>query len=326
MKLLRALCVAALVQIGFAGVAHAQAPAPSDAAQEEGRERFKRGVELFRAGEFRPALIEFMRADEAAPSYRIQYNIGQTCLELQDYACGLRAFERYLAGGGKEVPKDRKALAEKEIVRLRKLVATVRVVASGDGAEVTVDDVAAGTTPLAEPILVGAGRHRVTLLRPGEAPVSRVVDVAGGDAREVSFVVAEPAAPARPARPALEATGTLSPPARPPPPEPRPSRAPFWGAVAATSVLAVSAGVTGALALSASSELEAATARVDADPAEIDRARSRTRTLSSVTDVLLVTSVVAGGATVLFWFTTRPRGSAAALVVGPGAAGVAGRF
>ncbi len=37
------------------------------------------------------------RAYELAPAYQVLYNIAGTCYQLKDYACALRAFEKYLA-------------------------------------------------------------------------------------------------------------------------------------------------------------------------------------------------------------------------------------
>src|SRR5436190_16322961 len=85
---------------------------------EEGRQHFQRGVQFYKEGDFRGALIEFKRAYEIAPNYKVLYNLGQTSLELQDYAAALTAFKRYVDEGAREVPKDRKQQVESEIKKL----------------------------------------------------------------------------------------------------------------------------------------------------------------------------------------------------------------
>ncbi|RYE85226.1 MAG: hypothetical protein EOO75_17190, partial [Myxococcales bacterium] len=105
--------VSSAVLASLTGLTLVGAPRPAHAApneaQEEGRQRFKRGVEFFKEGDYNAALVEFRRAYEVAPSYRILYNLGQTSYELQDYAGALTAFTRYLKEGGAEVDAARRA-------------------------------------------------------------------------------------------------------------------------------------------------------------------------------------------------------------------------
>ena len=320
----RSIAVCLVLTLALPAAAQAGDP-PTKAATQEGRERFKRGVDLFRDGDFRAALIEFNRANEVAPSHKIQFNIAQTCLELQDYACALHAYEKYLADGGKDVPKDRHQLAEREIERLKRLVGSVRITSNKEGAEVSLDDVVVGRTPLADPLVVGAGRHKITVSLPPFPQALRIVDVAGGDKVDVEVALAEPvpvvvppSAVERPARPP-------EPLAPAPEPTPQPSRTPFWIGLATTGVLGAATGVTGALALSAQGKLDDTTARFGAMPDEVASSRSRVQTLATVTDVLLVTTVVAAGITTVLFFTTSPssRSTGKANVVRWGALGTA---
>ena len=286
---------------------------PTKAATEEARERFRRGVDLFRDGDYRAALIEFTRANEVAPNPKIQYNIAQTCLEMQDYACALHAFEQYLAEGGTDIPKDRRALSERELERVKKLVGYLKVTVNKDGAEVTIDENSAGKTPLPAPVLVGAGRHKVTVSLAPLPPQVRTVDVAGGDKLDVTVELTEPlsatvVAPVAPqARPS---TPTIEPPLEPA----RRSRGPFWTGLVATGVLAAGTTVTGVLALSAKSDLDSTANRFPLSAGDLDSAQGKVRTLSTATDVLLVSTVVAAGVTTLLFFTTGTpsRGSSSA--------------
>ena len=49
-----------------------------------------------------------------------------------------------------------------------------------DDAEISIDDVPVGHTPLSAPLVVGAGRRRIVLSALG-VQQSRIVDLAGGD-------------------------------------------------------------------------------------------------------------------------------------------------
>ncbi|HUJ57598.1 MAG TPA: hypothetical protein VLX92_03885 [Kofleriaceae bacterium] len=155
-----------------ASIAHAQAPT------DDARTHFNRGTELYDANNFRGALVEFQRAYELAPNYRLLYNIGQVDLELQDYAAALTALTRYLREGGPDVPRDRLQQVNQDIERLKGRVGTVTVQTVA-GAEVLVDDASVGYAPLPDPIPVNAGRHKFTVHAAGRDPVTRVIDVAG---------------------------------------------------------------------------------------------------------------------------------------------------
>src|SRR5205823_3161495 len=77
-------------------------PAFAQNNMDEGRKHFQAGVQFYKEGDFRAALIEFKRAYESAPNYKVLYNLGQTNLELQDYAQALTSFQKYLTDGGKD--------------------------------------------------------------------------------------------------------------------------------------------------------------------------------------------------------------------------------
>ena len=50
--------------------------APTKAQQQEAATRFKKGLDLFKDGDYQASLIEFRRANELAPNYNVLYNIG----------------------------------------------------------------------------------------------------------------------------------------------------------------------------------------------------------------------------------------------------------
>ena len=285
-----------------------RADGPSQTALDEGRERFKRGVELFRSGDSRAALIEFKRAYEVAPSYKIQFNIGQACADLQDYACARRAFERYLSEGGKDVPKDRRAAVEMDVENLRKLVAFVQVIVNQEGAEISVDDVVVGKAPLAEPILVSAGRRRIGVSLAPYAPVSRVIDVAGGDRVDVSIalqapVVAPPPAPVTP-------VAVTPQPIQAPPEQPKTNRTPFFVGLGVTALLGAGATVTGAFALSSKSTLDTTVGRLGVTQADVTSAQDKLRTYTITTDVLLGATLVSAIVTTVLFVTAKPSSTA----------------
>lgn len=290
MSIPRALLLSAALVLGAPLGALAQ---PADRTAEADA-RFRRGVELYKEADYIAALTEFRRAHALAPAYQVLYNIAGACYQLKDYACSLRAFERYLADGGAHIAGDRRAEVERDIAVLRSRVATVDVSTSVPGVEVTVDDMPVGKTPLAEPLLLSAGRRRIVAEAPGRPAVVRVLDVAGGDHVRLAIELPE-------AR-ALRGEGAGGVPA----PSPAQPGAPVDGAPReqrsapvvpwlATGALAAGAAVTGVLAVGASADLEGELGAFPGDARAIDRARSRTATLALTSDLLTGAAVVVGG-------------------------------
>ena len=275
---------------------------PDKAAAAEARSRYDRGKQLYEEGAYDAALIEFQRAYELAPSFRILYNIGQVYRQQNDYAGALKSYERYLAEGGKDIDAKRRTEVDGEIGQLRGRVATLQITTSVSGAEVSIDDVSIGRTPLAQPVMVNAGKRRVSAAKAGRVPVTKVVTLAGADALQVDLDLVEPGAPpASAASGKAPAPSAVGPPAVAPPP-----RVP-WIGWALTGAFAVGAGVTGALALKASGDLKNERNDPAASRQNLDSERSKTKTLALVSDVFSGAAVIAGGVSLYFTLRAPPR-------------------
>jgi hypothetical protein len=281
----------------------------SSASVEKGRGHFQRGVELFREGDYRAALVEFKRSYESAPSYRILYNIGQTNFELQDYAGALRAFERYLAEGGADVPANRRTIVEGEIRKLQGRVARIDVEVNVAGAQITVDDAPVGSSPLSEPVLVSAGVRRIAAVKPPLIAATRSVELAGGDRTKIVLKLEDPpvAGSDRPPDPNL---GGQMPPPGGGVQDPGPNRTPFWIALGVTGALGAGAAVSGLLALQANDKFQdKLDSSFPGDADSIDQSRSNLRTWSYVADGLTVATIIAAGVTVYMGFRTAKSSS-----------------
>ncbi len=278
---------------------------------------FKRGVQLFKESNHAAALVEFQRAYEIDPKYQVLYNIGESYYQLQDYANALTTFRRYLEEGGAKISPKRRKDVEAEIVTLSGRVATLTVETSEPGASIAVDDVAVGETPLAA-LTVSAGRRKVTATVKGRAPVTRVIDLAGGDKKTVELEI-----------PALPKPVEV---VKAPPPEP-PSLAPTIITWSVTGALVTGAVVTGVLALRASSDLEAELARFPGDADALASAKDEAFGLGLATDILVGTSAAVAGLASYFtadWkigadAAARAEASARVAVV-PGGVVIEGRF
>lgn len=308
-----------------------QQPAPAPSGQpaaepetDEGKARFLRGVQLFREGDFRSALVEFRRSFEISKNFKVLYNIGQTEYELSDYAGALRSFRRYLELGGAEVDAARKTQVEEDIKNLGLRVAHVEISCNVAGAEVLVDDVLVGTTPLPEALLVSIGRRKVSVQKGGVVSAPRFVELAGGDRTAVKIELAEP----KPTAP----VATIAPTTAAPPPvveEPAPSRTGLWASVGITAGLVVGAAITGGLALSAHEDHKKKLDTFGVAASDLDSARSSKQTLALVTDILGGAAIAMTAVTVVVAVTggkSDPAKRSAAVGLGPRGLVIHGAF
>ena len=276
----------------LSAAAPAAAQGPTEATRAEAAQRYKRGHELYAEENFGAALVEFRKSYELTSEFRVLFNIGQVCFQMQDYVCALEAFERYLKEGGPAVTAQRQQEVAADLEKLRSRVGQVRITASVDGAAVAVDEVARGTTPLAAPLPLNAGRHRISVTKLGKVPVTRIIELAGAEAQEFNaelvddrvapVVVRERVKESAPSR-----WTTLS-----------------YVGLGASAALAVGAGITGIMALDASNQVRSA--NYYQNPTAEDRAnQNRAQTLSVTTDILLAASAVTLGTTLVLTLTRK---------------------
>ena len=317
------------------GLTHAASPAgaasgpqPTQASVEEAKRRVQRGRELYEENDFQAALVEFRRAYELAPTYRLLFDIGQIQYQLQDYPGAMKSLSRFLQEGQGNVSAQQREDVQKEIERLKTRVATLRITASVPGAEISIDDVSVGTAPLAEPVMVSAGRRKVTASAPGHATTTRTLEVAGLDGLDVQLDLTKLAA-------GETEDGDEGSAAPDRPGEPRASQGKSSAPVVLwvmTGGLAIGAAITGGLAMSASSDLSDKLESFGTSRGEVDDARSTTKTLALTTDILLAATAVAAGAAIYFTVAggdPDEKSASARTIrvgVGPGRVGVAGTF
>lgn len=303
-----------------AGV-NANASKTNSSNLEAGRGHFDRGVDYYRDGNINAALIEFKRAYEAAPNYRVLYNLGQVANALNDYVEAQRYFQRYLQDGGSEIDGERRAEVNALINKLAGRIASLSITCNVDGAQIFVDDVQVGTTPLAQPLRVSAGTRRISAAFSGRPRSTRVIEAVGGERLSVELEMQ--AAPTPDVTPNVLATGDTSPSSGP--------SATLWLGIA-TGALAVSAGVVGFLAAQDGSRFHDALSR-SSTANEINRLHDRAATKAILTDVLLGATAVTGAVTLYFMFSgdksERPPSGASAgarVNLGLGSLQVSGAF
>jgi tetratricopeptide (TPR) repeat protein len=327
-----AIVASCAVAIMAADARAQDAPSPSDApssaptkeALEEARTRYERGTQLYAEGEYKLALIEFQRANELAPSYKLLFNIGQVNLQIGNYAAALRAFERYLKEGGNQIPAKRRAQVEKEIPGLKGRTAHITVKVSVDGADVTLDGASIGSSPMNEPVLVNAGQHTVAARKAGRIAASKDVTLAGSDDVKIEFDLPEEPSAAVP----VGTPGTIR------EHETIIHQAPekpsyVWIGWVMTGALAAGAIGSGIAAMGAASDLKSAREQpaeagesAEAKRTQLDDDRNKTRTLAITADVLAGAAIVVGAVSLVFTVKgsgkSEKRGQASPVLVGVG--------
>jgi tetratricopeptide (TPR) repeat protein len=293
--------------------------APPQGKVEEAKSHYRRARELYDENNFRGALVEMQRAYDLSSNAALLFDLGQIQYQLQDYPSALNSFTRYLASSKGDIPPARVAEVQKDIERLKGRIGSLRITSNKRGAQILVDDVVVGTAPLSEPVLVGAGRHKIVATADGKTTPPKVVDVTGAEAIEVSLALADDAAAPSPSRVSIER----------PREEKIGVRSVVWVPWVITGGLAVATAVTGALALKNSSELSSDLSTAGSTRAQIDDARNATRTMALVSDVLLGTTIVAAGTSLVLTLVNRPARPQADQVsvrFGIGSVGLLGTF
>jgi tetratricopeptide (TPR) repeat protein len=304
------------------GRARAQADETGDV--DASRSHFDRGVEYVQDGDLRAALIEFKRAYAASPNYRVLYNMGQVCNELREYTDAQRHFQTYLADGADEIPAARRREVESVLAKLSGRIATLVLSTNLAGAELFVDDVSVGKSPLPEPVRVSTGTRRISAAISGRPRVTQVVEAAGGDTLPVRLDFSPSAAEtahsaSRSAPDASHKSGGPGP--------------VLWLGIG-TGALAVSAGVMSYLAARDSASYQDALHR-KTTPHELDELDKSASNKALVADILIGATVVAAATTLIFALkgdssreaaAARDDRASARLTIGVGALAVSGGF
>lgn len=286
-------------------------------------EHFNRGVEYVHDGDLKGALIEFKRAYAVSPNYRVLYNLGQVANALGRYTEAQDYFQHYLNDGGDEISADRKRDVETQLTKLASRIATVVLTSNVPGAEIFVDEVSVGTSPLQGPVKVSSGTRTIAAVSSGRPRVAQVIDVAGGDTVAVQLSFPQVAELARPPAPLPTTVQAQSAPAV----DSHTGNPALWLGITSGALL-VGAGVMGYLTVRDANHYDDAVAR-KTSVRELEDLDSRASTKALVTDVLLGATVVAAGITVLVALTgnakretstakapSRPQGTQLSLGVG----------
>jgi hypothetical protein len=299
----------ALLTLALASMPRLSAATPADPSASEARpgpsaaaiEHYRRGVELYDAGDREAALERFERAYAISHNHQLLFNIGQIHYALQRLARARTALERYLAEGGGRVPLDRREAVQRQLAELSRKTGVLSLHLDGAPARVEIQGRSIAASAAELPLIVEPGLVHIVARRAGRAAIERRVWVAAGQVEQVSITfAAEPVADELPA-------------------SAFPTRALVWAAAGVFGVAAVSTGIATRLTSNHYDELRRRPA--DSTPqhqrARLDRQRELVETLALTTDALAV-AALAGAAVGVVLTLNEPDERPALLALGPG--------
>jgi PEGA domain-containing protein len=182
-----ALLVFAALVVGHASARAETAPI-TDAQRAEAAERFDHAMRLLDEGDDAAAVAELRRVDEIAPHPRVLYDLGLAYAALNRPVDAVATLDRLLAAPG-ALPADNLTRARGIRSEQARRVATLEITTNVP-ANIEVDGIDVGRTPLAKPVAIAAGTRLVAALSAGYLPARREITVAGETAQRLELELA----------------------------------------------------------------------------------------------------------------------------------------
>lgn len=167
----------------------AAAKAPSGAAQA--KPHLAAAAAAKKGKDHATAAKELAAAYALDPKPSTLEQLAQAHAAAGDHVAAHADYERLLADGGKGLTKNQRKAAEAALAAAAKKVATLAVKASEPGAVIGLDGSAMGTSPLAAPLRVEPGKHRVTATKAGFETASEDVEALAGSSYDVALTLAK---------------------------------------------------------------------------------------------------------------------------------------
>ncbi|MEZ4439492.1 MAG: PEGA domain-containing protein [Polyangiaceae bacterium] len=160
-----------------------QGLAPAARAQDAGKAQtyLMEGEAASRDGRHEEALAAFEKAHALAPSGATAIRIAGALFDLKRYPEAFDAYERALAEHESTLFGADKTKAKDRLKELEGLTGLLTITVNEADAQIRIDDVVAGPSPLSKKRLA-RGKHVVKVTKSGFAPVQVEVDLAGAEA------------------------------------------------------------------------------------------------------------------------------------------------
>jgi tetratricopeptide (TPR) repeat protein len=230
-----------LCTICWLGLGTIPTRASAESAREEASGLLREGTALYHAKQYAAALERFRQAQRRFPSYKIDLNLGLVLHALGRTAEAATCLSRFLAAAKADTSAQALEQARARLLELERGLGRLRLRCRA-GAQVLLDDRAAGRTPLAAAIYLQPGRHRLVVEAKGFRRCEREVVLPRGG--ELVVDVDLERAPATTSATAPARTPRAQPPRTDETPVAAPRRTTWaWVTLGAGLALAATAGV-----------------------------------------------------------------------------------
>lgn len=174
-------------------VAYAQQPAQNDPVTEAARQKYQEGVKAYEAGKFEDARSAFLQTYALKRVPAVLLNLGQSEIKSGHWEEGGNHLQQFIREHKTATP-DQITAAQNGIAEAKKKTGYVVVIVNAVGADLSLDGVAIGKSPLLDPYFVKPGKHVLYASAQGSASTT-AVDVQKGIATSamITLNVATPA-------------------------------------------------------------------------------------------------------------------------------------
>ncbi len=155
------------------------APSLRERLSGDARVAFERGLALHDAKDSRAALAQFLIAYDLSREPRLLVNLAVVERDLGHYARGLTLLGRALEEGAGALSGVEKAKIKRSMATFRALTAPLSARSEPPGADVLIDGVQVGKTPLPPDSRIDLGRRRVVMKLAGRREAEQSLEVTG---------------------------------------------------------------------------------------------------------------------------------------------------
>jgi hypothetical protein len=184
----RAGVLASLIALCAASLGSACLPTAASAQEDDkvkAKQSFQQGVAQYQAAHYEDALASFQEAYRLKPHPLVRVNIANCYDRLDRPVEAILHFELFLES--KEGSPDQRSEVKNALKELHKRAGKLSLNLSPDGARVAIDDGDERRAPIAEAVLLKAGKHKVVVKLDGYETATRDIDVKGDSLTELSL-------------------------------------------------------------------------------------------------------------------------------------------
>lgn len=168
----------ALVML-WSTMAFAQAKPLAESLTDDAKAAYQAGKLLFVDGDFAGAEIKFKAAYDVSHDARLLWNMAACEKSLRHYARTDALVREYLDKGAALITDQDRADAKQLLDLIDSFTVKLTITVSEPDAEVLVDDVSAGKSPLAKPVVVDIGTRKIDVRKDGFKPFEQSLPVGG---------------------------------------------------------------------------------------------------------------------------------------------------